>query len=108
VLHKTDRSLTRCAWHNVPAELDALLETEAPKGVRHVTVGVNGSYVLILNSGLVWWGSGVPVQLQQLLEDAERRGRPVAVSTYIPFLHRAGTHWLILLIKDRLPLPRLT
>jgi hypothetical protein len=80
VLHKTDRSLTRCAWHNVPQELDAVLEREAPKGVRHVSVGVNGSYVLILNSGAVWWGSGVPVRLRQQLEDAERRRRPVAVS----------------------------
>jgi len=73
VLHKTDRSLTRCAWHNVTRELDALLEREAPKGVRHVTVGVNGSYVVILNSGVAWWGSGFPARLQQLLEDAERR-----------------------------------
>jgi hypothetical protein len=84
VLHKMDGSLTRCAWHNVPRELDALLEREAPKGVRHVTGGVNGSYVVILNSGVEWW-SGVPVRLQQLLEDAERRRRPVAVSI-IPFL----------------------
>jgi hypothetical protein len=80
VLHKTDGSLTRCAWHNVPPELDAVLEREAPKGVRHVSVGVNGSYVLILNSGVVWWGSGVPLRLHQQLEDAERRRRPVAVS----------------------------
>jgi hypothetical protein len=85
VLHKTDGSLTRCAWHNVPPELDALLEREAPKGVRHVTVGVNGSYVLVLNSGVVWWGTNVPVRLHQLLEDAERRRRSVAVST-IPLL----------------------
>ena len=80
VLHKTDGSLTRCAWHNVPPELDAVLEREAPKGVRHVSVGVNGSYVLILNSGVVWWGSGVPLQLHQLLEEAERMRRPVVVS----------------------------
>jgi hypothetical protein len=80
VLHKTDGSLTRCAWHNVPQELDSVLEREAPKGVRHVSVGVNGSYVLILNSGVVWWGSGVPLRLHQQLEDAERRRRPVAVS----------------------------
>ena len=83
VLHKTDGSLTRCAWHNVPRELDALLEREALNGVRHVTVGVNGSYVLILNSGVVWWEVNVPAQLRQLLEDAERRRRTVAVS--IPF-----------------------
>ena len=80
VLHKTDGSLTRCAWHNVPPELDAVLEREAPKGVRHVSVGVNGSYVLILNSGVVWWGSGVPARLHQLLEEAEKIRRPVAVS----------------------------
>ena len=84
VLHKTDGSLTRCAWHNVPRELDAVLESEGPKGVRHVTVGVNGAYVVILNSGAVWWGAGVPGQLHELLEDAERKGRSVAVST-IPF-----------------------
>ena len=84
VLHKTDGSLTRCAWHNVPQELDGILEREGPKGVRHVTVGVNGAYVVILNSGIVWWGAGVPVRLQQLLEDSQRRRRSVAVST-IPF-----------------------
>ena len=86
VLHKTDGSLTRCAWHNVPRELDALLEREAPKGVRHVTVGVNGSYVLVLNTGVVWWEVNVPVRLHQLLEDAEKRRRSVAVSI-IPFLY---------------------
>lgn len=81
VLHKTDGSLTRCAWHNVPRELDMVLEREGPKGVRHVTVGVNGSYVVILNSGAVLWGAGVPGRLHQLLEDARRRGRSVTVST---------------------------
>jgi hypothetical protein len=85
VLHKTDGSLTRCAWHNVPPELDALLERKGPKGVRHVTVGVNNSYVVILNSGVVWWGGNVPVRLHQLLEDAERRKCSVTVSI-IPFL----------------------
>ncbi len=80
VLHKTDDSLTRCAWHNVPQELDAVLEREGPKGVRHVTVGVNGSYVVILNSGVVLWGAGVPARLQQLLEDAETKRRSVTVS----------------------------
>ena len=84
VLHKMDGSLTRCAWHNVPQELDGVLEREGPKGVRHVTVGVNGAYVVILNSGAVWWGAGVPGRLHQLLEDAEKRGRSVTVST-IPF-----------------------
>jgi hypothetical protein len=79
VLHKTDGTLTRCAWHNVPWELDVLLEREAQKGVRHVAVGMNGAYVLILNSGVVWW-SGVPAQLNQLLTEAERTRRGVAVS----------------------------
>jgi hypothetical protein len=84
VLHKTDGSLTRCAWHNVPHELDMVLEREGPKGVRHVTVGVNGAYVVILNSGAVLWGAGVPGRLHQLLEDAVRRRRSVVVSI-IPF-----------------------
>jgi hypothetical protein len=84
MLHKTDGSLTRCAWHNVPRELDLVLEREGPKGVRHVTVGVNGAYVLISNSGVVSWGAGVPGRLHQLLEDARARRRSVAVST-IPF-----------------------
>jgi len=79
VLHNDDRSLTRCVWHNVPAGLDELLECEAPKGVRHVTVGMNGSYAVILNSGLVWWGY-VPPSLDRLLDDAEKRGRAVKVS----------------------------
>ncbi|KAI9444225.1 hypothetical protein H4582DRAFT_1920219 [Lactarius indigo] len=76
VLHKGDRSLTRCAWHNVPAGLDQLLDREAGKGVRHVTVGMGGSYVVILNSGIVWW-EAVPLPLNQLLSDAETRGRGV-------------------------------
>jgi len=50
-------------------------EREGPKGVRHVTVGVNGAHVVILNSGAVSWGAGVPEQLHRLLEDAGRRGR---------------------------------
>jgi hypothetical protein len=84
VLHKTDGSLTRCAWHNVPHELDMVLEREGPKGVRHVTVGVNGAYAVISNSGAVSWGGGVPGRLHQLLEDAVRRRRSVVVST-VPF-----------------------
>lgn len=79
VLHKTDGSLTRCVWHNVPRELDTALEQEASKGVRHVTVGMNGSYVILLNTGVMWW-SGVPASLERLLDDAEKRGRAVAVS----------------------------
>jgi hypothetical protein len=81
VLHKTDGSLTRCAWHNVPQELDMVLERVGPKGVHHVTVGVNGAYVVISNSGVVTWAAGVPGRLNKLLEDAERRGRSVAVRT---------------------------
>lgn len=76
VLHKGDRSLTRCAWHNVPAGLDQLLEREAANGVRHVTVGMNGSYVVILNSGVVWW-KGVPPALNRLLNEAEKTRRGV-------------------------------
>jgi hypothetical protein len=84
VLQKTDGSLTQCSWHNVPQELDALLGREGTKGVRHVTVGVNGSYVVIMNSGVVWW-FGVPERLQQELKDAEKRKCSVAVSV-MPFL----------------------
>lgn len=110
VLHKMDGSLTRCAWHNVPRELDSVLEREAPKGVRHVTVGVNGSYAVILNSGAVWWGSSVPARLHQLLEDAERRRRPVAVSTISLISTELELILLFFLVespKDRLPLPHL-
>ena len=84
VLHKGDRSLTRCAWHNVPAGLDQLLEREAAKGVRHVTAGINDSYVVILNSGVVWW-KGVPPGLNRLLEEAEqkRRGVKVIAATFL-------------------------
>ncbi|KAH9057913.1 hypothetical protein EDB83DRAFT_1033992 [Lactarius deliciosus] len=76
VLHKGDRSLTRCAWHNVPSGLDQILEREAGKGVRHVTAGMGGSYVVILNSGIVWW-EAVPLPLNRLLSDAEATGRGV-------------------------------
>jgi hypothetical protein len=89
VLQKTDGSLTRCSWHNVPQKLNKLLEREAPKGVRLVTVGVNGSYVVILKSGIVRW-SGIPVRLQPLLEDAERTGRSVAVSLSFTKLELIG------------------
>ena len=78
VLHKGDRTRSQCAWHNVPAALDQLLDREAAKGVRHVTVGVNGAYVVILNSGVVWW-KGVPPSLNQMLDDAEQKGRGVQV-----------------------------
>jgi hypothetical protein len=84
VLRKTDGSLAQCSWHNVPQKLDGLLEREGPKGVRHATVGVNGSYVVVMNSGVVL-SSGVPIRLQRQLEDASRRKCSVAVSI-IPFL----------------------
>ncbi|KAI0263061.1 hypothetical protein BC834DRAFT_888945 [Gloeopeniophorella convolvens] len=76
VLHKIDSSVTRCAWHNVPPVLDQLLEREASQGVRHVAVGKNGAHVVILNTGVVWWGY-VPDSLHRLLDDAEKRGRGV-------------------------------
>jgi hypothetical protein len=79
VLHKTDGSLTRCAWHNIPRDLDMVLEREACNGVRHVAVGINGAYVVLLNTGAMWW-AGVPDPLHRLLDDAERRGREVVVS----------------------------
>jgi len=84
VLHKTVGSLTRCAWHNVPQELDMVLEREALKGVRHVTVGINGSYVVLLNSGVMWW-SGVPDSLHRLLDEAEKRKGPAVVVSVIVF-----------------------
>ncbi|KAF8271810.1 hypothetical protein EI94DRAFT_1697828 [Lactarius quietus] len=68
VMHKGDRSLTRGTRSASGAE--------AAHGVRHVTVGMNGSYVVILNSGVVWW-KGVHPSLNQLLEEAEQRGRGV-------------------------------
>jgi hypothetical protein len=74
VLHKTDGSLTRCAWHNIPRDLDMVLEREACNGVRHVAVGKNGAYVVLLNTGAMWW-TGVPDPLHRLLDDAERKGR---------------------------------
>ena len=82
VFHKVDGSLIQCAWHNVPPELDRLLEREASKGVRRVAVGVNGSYVVILNTGVVWW-NGVPEPLSRLLKDLEKSGRIIAVSTTV-------------------------
>ena len=79
VLHKTDGSLTRCAWHNVPEKLDKLLERVATKGVRRVTVGGNGSFVVLMNTGELWW-SHVPESLHRLLDGAKKSGRAVAVS----------------------------
>ena len=79
VLHKTDGSLTQCVWHNISEELDRVLEREATKGVRHVTVGGNDSFVVILNNGEMRW-SRVPKSLHRQSDDAERRGRAVLVS----------------------------
>ena len=79
VLRKMDGSLTRCAWHNVSEELDRVLEREASKGVRHITVGGNDSFVVILNNGDIRW-SRVPESLHLQLDDARRRGRAVSVS----------------------------
>jgi hypothetical protein len=79
IFHKVDRSLTQCAWHNVPPKLDKLLEREAPKGVHRVAVGVNGSYVVILNTGVAWW-NGVPKPLSRLLRDAKKSRRRISVS----------------------------
>jgi hypothetical protein len=78
-LQDRDGSFTRCMWRNVPTKLDKLLEREAPKGIRHVAVGANDSYVIILKNESVLW-SGVPESLGQLLDDANRTGRVVAVS----------------------------
>jgi hypothetical protein len=79
VLHKVDGSQTQCVWHDVPQRLDNLLEREAPNGIRHVTVGANNSYVVVLNSGTVWW-HGVPTSLHHLLADAEKKRLDVVVS----------------------------
>jgi hypothetical protein len=79
VLHKTDGTLTRCLWQNVPQELDIVLEREGVNGIRHVAVGKNGAYVVLLDTGVVWW-SGVPDSLHRLLDDAEKRRRGVVVS----------------------------
>ena len=92
VFHKVDGSLTQCAWYNVPQELDRLLEREALKGVRQVAVGMNGSYVVILSTGVVWW-NGVPELLRRLLEDAEKSGRRIVVCITAFF----GRDWEVLI-----------
>jgi len=76
ILQDRDSSF-RCMWRNVPTKLDKLLEREAPKGIRHVAVGANDSYVIILKNESVLW-SGVPESLGQQLDDANRTGRVVA------------------------------
>ncbi|KAI0287122.1 hypothetical protein BC826DRAFT_73774 [Russula brevipes] len=79
VLHKTDGSFSVCAWEDVPAELDAVLARQASEGnsVHHVTVGMKGSYVVVMNNGIIW-RSGVPEPLNRLLADAMVKGRGVA------------------------------
>jgi hypothetical protein len=86
VVHNKDGSISRCAWSNVPHGLSQLLESNSTNGIRLVTVGKNGSYVVILNTGAVWW-SGVPGPLSRLLEDAGRKKRVVTVSI-LAFLGR--------------------
>jgi hypothetical protein len=78
-LHKTDGSITHCAWRNVPQKLDTVLEREANNGVRHVAVGKSGSFVVILNNGIMFW-SGVPESLSQKLSSAKREGLAAVVS----------------------------
>jgi hypothetical protein len=85
VLNKVDGSLTQCVWLNVPPNLDKFLDRESCKGIRHVAVGANNSYVVVLNTGTVWW-QGIPASLRQLLSDAEKKGLAVVVS--IPRLLR--------------------
>jgi hypothetical protein len=94
VLHKTDGSFSVCAWENVPPELDAVLKREASEGngVHRVTVGMRGSYVVVMNNGIILW-SGVPEPLGRLLADAMVEGRGVAVSPMKFFT--AGTRPLI-------------
>jgi hypothetical protein len=78
-IHKTDGTITHCAWRNVPQKLDTVLEREANNGVRHVAVGKNGSFVVILKNGIMFW-SGLPESLSQKLYSAKREGRAVVVS----------------------------
>lgn len=78
-LHKTDGSITHYAWRNVPQKLDTVLEREADNGFRHVTVGKNGSFVMILKNGIMFW-SGVPEPLSQKLDSAKREGLAVVVN----------------------------
>jgi len=54
ILHNANGSCTHCAWHNVPPMLTVLLSRKAFKGVSRVAVGVNGSYVVILNNKCIW------------------------------------------------------
>ena len=81
VLYNEDGSFTHCAWHNIPPRLAALLSREASRGVRRVAVGVNGSYVVVLNNGRIWYYK-VSESLGQLLDNAQRTGREVVVSLW--------------------------
>ncbi|KAI0289442.1 hypothetical protein BC826DRAFT_970957 [Russula brevipes] len=76
VVRNKDGSMSRCAWKNIPHGLSQLLESNSSNGIRLVTVGKNGSYVVILNTGAMWW-SGIPGPLSRLLEDAGRKKRVV-------------------------------
>ncbi|KAI0263020.1 hypothetical protein BC834DRAFT_888684 [Gloeopeniophorella convolvens] len=76
VCHRGDHSTTECKWHNVPPALDALLMREAHHGVRHVTMGNDDSYVVLMESGTVWT-SGIPDALRRQLDDAAGKGRQV-------------------------------
>jgi hypothetical protein len=79
VLYNRDASFTHCAWRNVPPKLATVLGREELRGVRRVAVGVNGSYVVVLNNGCILW-SDVPERLGQVLDNAQRTGREVVVS----------------------------
>ncbi|KAI0287138.1 hypothetical protein BC826DRAFT_74365 [Russula brevipes] len=79
VLQKADGSNSKCVWQHVSQKLDELLRREAHNGVCHVTVGKNGSHVVILKNGIMFW-SGVTESLSQRLYDARREGRAVVVS----------------------------
>jgi hypothetical protein len=106
ILHNADGSFTHCAWHNIPPTLATLLSREASKGISRVAVGVNGSFVVVLKTGCMWW-SGVPESLGQLLDDAKRAGRRVAVSV-MGLWNTLTTGNLLIKYSDRVPFPYFT
>lgn len=55
VIRQVADGRSRCAWSNVPALLDAHLSTVAGRGVKCVTVGFGGSWVVILEDGTINW-----------------------------------------------------
>jgi len=59
--------------------LAALLSCDVSRGIRRVAVSVDGSYVVVLNNGRIWWYK-VPELLGQLSDNAQRTGREVVVS----------------------------